>query len=244
MATIIQNLRCSRKRAAPGPSGLTADTLRLLLDDELATVAQHVARAQVPATIASALGLGRVVALQKPNGRVRGIIIGDFPRRLVARSLAQHYATAIHAACAPHQFALSRRAGTETVVRAITLATQANHQHTVLSVDGIGAYDTISRTSMMQGLIGVPGAQQCLPFVRMFYGMVGTVATPISFPRQRGGGARRPVDASVVFPASTGAPPSHPEPTPTKRVAAGISRRSLRRRPARSSSSSLRPHGP
>ena len=58
----------------------------------------------------------------------------------------------------------------------------------------------------MQGLIGVPGAQQCLPFVRMFYGMVGTVATPISFPRQRGGGARRPVDASVVFPASTGAP--------------------------------------
>jgi hypothetical protein len=99
MATIIQNLRCSRKRAAPGPSGLTADTLRLLLDDapathQVATVAQHVARAQVPATIASALGLGRVVALQKPNGRVRGIIIGDFPRRLVARSLAQHCATA------------------------------------------------------------------------------------------------------------------------------------------------------
>jgi hypothetical protein len=42
---------------------------------------------------------------------------------------------------------------------------------------------------MMQGLIGVPGTQQCLPFVRMFYGMVGmiTVATPISFPRQGGG---------------------------------------------------------
>ena len=120
MATIIQNLRRSRKGAAPGPSGLTADTLRLLLADEpathqLATVAQHVARAQVPATIASALGLGRVVALRKPNGRVCGIIIGDFLRRLVARSLAQHYATAIHAACAPHQFALSTRAGTETL---------------------------------------------------------------------------------------------------------------------------------
>ena len=51
MATIIQNLRRSRKGAAPGPSGLTADTLRLLLVDEpathqLATVAQHVARAK------------------------------------------------------------------------------------------------------------------------------------------------------------------------------------------------------
>ena len=38
--------------------------------------------------LAAAIGLGRIVALQKPNGRVRGIVVGDFLRRLVARSLA------------------------------------------------------------------------------------------------------------------------------------------------------------
>ena len=70
----------------------------------------------------------------------------------------------------PHQFALSTRAGTEAVIHALTAATQANPAHTVLSVDGIGAYDTISRESMLRGLMTVPTANRSLPFVRTFYG--------------------------------------------------------------------------
>ena len=173
--TIIHNLRRSKKGAAPGPSGLTSDSLRLMLDDEEATqrltgVAQLLAQARVPEAIAPSLGLGRVVALQKPNGRVRGIIVGDVLRRLVSRSLAQIFAGPIHRACSPHQFALSTRAGTEAVVHAITAATDANPAHTVVSVDGIGAYDTISRDSMLRGLHSVPLANRSLPFVRLFYG--------------------------------------------------------------------------
>ena len=62
----------------------------MLLDDEGASdlfvrVTQLVAQAAVPRDAARALGLGRMVALQKRNGRVRGIVIGDFTRRLVAR---------------------------------------------------------------------------------------------------------------------------------------------------------------
>ena len=79
---ILRNLRRARKGAAPGPSGLTTDTLRLLLDDETSTaqlgqVTQLLAQARVPPTIATAIALGRLVALQKPNGRVRGIVVGD-----------------------------------------------------------------------------------------------------------------------------------------------------------------------
>lgn len=70
----------------------------------------------------------------------------------------------------PHQFALSTRAGTEAVIHALTAATQANPTHTVLSVDGIGAYDTISRESMLRGLMTVPTANRSWPFVRTFYG--------------------------------------------------------------------------
>ena len=172
---ILMNLRRARKGAAPGPSGLTTDTLRILLDDDTATtnlirVARHFAQASIPAEIARAIGLGRMVALTKPNGRVRGIVVGDVLRRLVSRCLAQKYAQPIHTACQPHQFALATRSGTEAVVHALTAVTEANPTHTILSVDGVGAYDNISRNSMLQGLRDVPEANRCLPFVKMFYG--------------------------------------------------------------------------
>ena len=36
--------------------------------------------------------------------------------------------------------------------------------------DGISAFDLISRKSMLEGLCRIPGGEQVLPFVRMFYG--------------------------------------------------------------------------
>ena len=176
---LLTNLRRARKGAAPGPSGFTAEVLRLVLDDDATTqhfvaVATSLAKAEVPHQVSQAIGLGRVVALQKPNGRVRGIVIGDLLRRLVSRSLAQTYASHFHTACMPHQFALSTRTGTEAIVHALTAATEANPQHTILSIDGIGAYDTISRTSMLEGLRRVPDANRCLPFVRQFYAQPST----------------------------------------------------------------------
>ena len=48
-------------------------------------------------------------------------------------------------------------------------ALELNPEATIVSVDGMGGFDTTSRQSMLQGLLGVPGANECLPFVRMFY---------------------------------------------------------------------------
>ena len=95
---LLTALRRSRKGAAPGPSGLTADTLRLVLDDEttttqFVTVCNLLAQARIPATIAKAIGMGRMVALQKPNGGVRGLVIGDVLRRVVSRCLVHMFAT-------------------------------------------------------------------------------------------------------------------------------------------------------
>lgn len=62
---------------------------------------------------------------------------------------------------------LSTGAWTETVVRTISVAIRPNPLHAVLSMVGIGAYDTdtTSRSSMLQGLVTVPMANLCLPFV-------------------------------------------------------------------------------
>ena len=69
----------------------------------------------------------------------------------------------------PWQFALSNRSGTEAVVRALTLSTELNRNHTIISVDGIGAYDHMSKSSMLSALAEVPEANRCLPFVQLFH---------------------------------------------------------------------------
>ena len=74
------------------------------------------------------------------------------------------------AATAPHQFALSTRAGCECVARMLQGVTELNPGITVTSIDGVSAYDMISRRAMMDGLRQVEGGPVTLPFVRMFYG--------------------------------------------------------------------------
>ena len=84
--------------------------------------------------------------------------------------IAQEYSDDFDAACAPFQYALSTRAGTECVAHIFQALTQANPSTTILSIDGIGAYDLISRRSMLSGLMALPQASAALPFTRMFYG--------------------------------------------------------------------------
>lgn len=83
------------------------------------------------------------MALQKPSGGVRGLVIGHVLRRVVSCCLAQMFASHLHTACSPHQFALSTRAGIGAVIHALTTATEHEHTSTILSIDGIGAYDTL-----------------------------------------------------------------------------------------------------
>eukprot|EP00973_Karenia_brevis_P035995 4965884-Karenia_brevis.AAC.1 len=47
---------------------------------------------------------------------------------------------------------------------------------TVLSIDGIGAYDHVLRSSMLSKLLSVPGARDLLPFVRLSYAQRTTYA--------------------------------------------------------------------
>ena len=60
---------------------------------------------------AKVLRLGRVTALKKPDGGVRGIVVSDVFRRLVARTMAKQCALSAEKATAPIQYALRTRAG-------------------------------------------------------------------------------------------------------------------------------------
>ena len=89
----LQNLRTSRRGVAAGPSGMNSDHLFRLLDSERDSMkfyefASLLARGEVPGEVMEILRMGRITALSKPDGGVRGITVGDILRRLVARTVA------------------------------------------------------------------------------------------------------------------------------------------------------------
>ena len=48
------------------------------------------------------------------------------------------------------------------------MLTDLNPRKTVVSVDGIGAFDLVSRNATLQGLGNMPDGVRVLPFVRLF----------------------------------------------------------------------------
>ena len=90
---------------------------------------------------------------------------GDLVQRLVARSVAQQIAPAAQEAASPYQYALTTKSGGECVAHAIQSLTDLDSCATVLSIDGISAFDMRSRAAMLDGLHQVRGGDTALPFV-------------------------------------------------------------------------------
>ena len=73
-----------QKGAAAGPSGMTPDHLKLVLENHRDSDLFH----------RSGVGegcCGRLTARQKPNGGIRDIVAGHLGRRLVARMVANSW---------------------------------------------------------------------------------------------------------------------------------------------------------
>ena len=87
----------------------------------------------------------------------------------------RQFSKRVEATCAPFRFALSTRAGTDCVERAIRALTDADPTATVLSIYGIGAYDHVLRSAIMSKLHDVPCLRGLLPFVR------ATLAQPAEY---------------------------------------------------------------
>ena len=171
----IKNIRSARRGAAGGPSGMTTEHLRPMMDsvndmERLCLLGGIMARGEVPVRVEPAIRLGRMTALQKPDGGITGIVVGDVFRRLIARTMAQQIADAVEAATAPFQYALKTKGACECVAHILQAVTDMDERATIVSVDGLGAFDLVSRKAMLQGLMAVEGGPQLLPFVRTFYG--------------------------------------------------------------------------
>ena len=170
----MKSLKTSPRGSSPGPGGCTYEHLKVLLDETdifelLFDAVTSLAQARVPASISKALTSARLTAVTKKDGGVRGIATGCSLRRLTARTLAKQFAKEFEKECAPFQYALSTRAGTDCVGHLLRAATEANPRATVLSVDGIGAYDHVLRAAMLSRLERMQEAKALIPFVMPSY---------------------------------------------------------------------------
>ena len=123
-------------------------------------MAKQVAQGRITPTVIEASRMGRMTAVRKANGGVRGIVVGDVVRRLVVRTMAQQLAPQVESATARFQYALSTRAGSECVAHVIQGLSEWNQR---LRPD----------FEVLDGLCTHCG-RKTIPFVRMFYGSPST----------------------------------------------------------------------
>ena len=148
---------------------MVVEHLRPLLDNPrdahmLFLMAEQLAQGRAPEVAVQAIWLGRLTALRKTRGGVKGIVAGNVIRRLTSRT-TQQLGEVVKRATSPFQCALSTRAGCECIAHALQALTEVNPDATILLVDGIWAFDLVSRGAMLQGL-----CESTVPFVRQFYG--------------------------------------------------------------------------
>jgi len=95
-------------------------------------------------------------------------------RRLVTHTMAQQFASQLADATAPFQFALSTRAGTDCAALLLRSMLDQDPETVVVSIDGIGAYDHVSRAAIFEQLLAHESLRDLVPFVRMWYGQRST----------------------------------------------------------------------
>lgn len=154
---VCEALRTAKRGTAPGLSGMSLDLLKLCIEEAealqlLAHALTQVACGEVPPAILAVLTRGRLTALAKPGGGVRGITTGEALRRLTSRVLARRFAPIFDEATRPYQYALQTRAGTDALAALLRYTTERDPEATIVCLDGRAAYDSVSRAALFTEL--------------------------------------------------------------------------------------------
>ena len=111
-----------------------------------------------------------------------GLHSDEWWARLSLASLVQLWSRSAH-----HFNSPTPRAGADYVGHAIRVMTDLDARATVLSVDGVGAYDHVLRSCILVKLMEVPRLRPLIPFVR------STCAQPTSYEWEEQHGTRHQV---------------------------------------------------
>ena len=120
------------------------------LADWLCRVVQKVAAGGPPLVVGRALAAARLIALQKGNGDVCPIAIGDALRCLVARSICVQEKASMADAFSPVQYGVAVPGGLEQVVHQVQAGLEAHVEWALFKCDISNAFNSVSRSSFFQ----------------------------------------------------------------------------------------------
>eukprot|EP00973_Karenia_brevis_P029510 4071921-Karenia_brevis.AAC.1 len=100
--------------------------------------------------------ISSLTALLKPNTRVRGVASGDACRRLVSKSLSKQFQDVLRSEVAPYNFGLSDWRGMDSAAHFLQYLSDESPNRVILSINGIGAFDHVSRAQIFQQLLANP----------------------------------------------------------------------------------------
>jgi hypothetical protein len=144
--------------AAAGPSGLTMEHMRVLIETELgmellAGVCTLIASGKLPEEAKSLLLSSRLIALEKPDGGIRPIAIGETLYRLTAAHLINELKDNIAEVLQPVQLGVGVKGGCEIVIHNIRkLLLDPRKKFAAITIDFKNAFNSVSRLAMFAEL--------------------------------------------------------------------------------------------
>ena len=168
----VQELRCASRRLAkgvsPGPTGTTDSIVRLLIDDEpccnsLCHMMSDLINGFLSRQVLQRLNRARLVAIDKPNGGVRPVAIGEIFSKLAGIILLQRYEKSLEPLFAPMQQGVFSQAGCERIVH--KLRDRWLDGHSILTVDMQNAFNSPSREEIAKCVFAFATLK---PFQRFF----------------------------------------------------------------------------
>ncbi|KAL2651157.1 hypothetical protein R1flu_019285 [Riccia fluitans] len=116
------------------------------------------------------LGASHLLALEKPSGEVRPIVVGEVLYRLIASSLGFQFRKVLADHFSPLQFGVATHGDCETIILDLCATLDQHPDCVVLQVDIQNEFNTISREALFCELrVAIGSLDQLFPFVRSFY---------------------------------------------------------------------------
>ena len=173
---LLKGVQTSSRGAAQGPTGWRFEHLRTAVEISRTTPLPRFTNGllygTLPPDVLAVVGTSRLVALQKPNGGIRPVAIGDVLRRYVTRGLCLAYKERWEAELGPFQYAIGTKAGSEKLLAMLRTYAEAGNpeqQRVLLALDSRNAFNTANRQDILDAL--QTSYPELLPFFSQWYGV-------------------------------------------------------------------------
>ena len=154
-ASVAKTIRTPNRRSKPGPMATRAEHLENLKHSEdgverIATLIVRLALGQEPRAVARAHATGEVLAIEKPDGGMRPLIMHSVHHRLGLGAVAKATQVEAMAAAGVHQYGVGAKDGYVKAYHATAALIELDPEKPTMSLDVSAARQSLDRAWMMQ----------------------------------------------------------------------------------------------